>query len=91
MKKIGILIIFILLITLSAGALNSPEVDEAIKLAYNFQFSTAKTALDDYQQRNPEDLRGDMGRIVFNFLLVKQNPLKQNFDRISDHLKSTEK
>ncbi|MCK5201095.1 MAG: tetratricopeptide repeat protein, partial [Spirochaetales bacterium] len=57
----------------------------------NFQFSTAKAALDDYQQQNPEDFQGDMGRIVYNFLLLKQNPLEQNFERIYDHLKSTKK
>ena len=91
MKKFEITVVLILLAVLSAGALNNPEIDEAIKLAYNFQFSTAKAALDDYQRRNPEDLQGDMGRIVNNFLLVKQNPLKQNFDRIYDHLESTKK
>ena len=91
MKKNQILATFIILIALPLGALNNPEVDKAIRLAYNFQFITSEAALDDYQRRNPEDLQGDMGRIVYNFLLLKQNPVKQNFKRIFNHLKSTKK
>ena len=59
MKKNQILATFIILIALPLGALNNPEVDEAIRLAYNFQFIASEAALDDYQRRNPEDLQGD--------------------------------
>lgn len=91
MEKNQILCAFIILIALPLGALNNPEVDKAIRLAYNFQFIASEAALDDFQRRNPEDLQGDIGRIVYNFLLLKQNPVEQNFNKIYDHLKSTKK
>jgi len=91
MKKIEILVTLILMTAIPAGALNSPEIDEAIKLAYNFQFSTSEKVLDDYQRRNPVELPGDMGRIVYTVQLLSQNPMEQNFDRMYDHLKNTKK
>lgn len=90
MKKFGIIAALGLLMILPGGALDCPEVTEAIELAYNFQFDDAETVLEEYQRRNPEDLKGDLGRIVFDFLLIKQNPLKQNFQRIYEHLERAE-
>lgn len=58
------------------------EVDQAIQLAYNFQFDQAEDSLLSFRQRNPDDFQGDLGQVVYDFMRIKQNPLDENFKRL---------
>ncbi|MGL1894464.1 MAG: hypothetical protein OCD02_22755 [Spirochaetaceae bacterium] len=85
-KIILILLFFTLSLTISANSVNS-----AIELAYNFQFDESQKSLDRYRNFNPSDIDGDLGQIIFDFLMIKQNPTKDNFKKIYSVLKDTEK
>lgn len=72
-----------------AAAMN-PQIEQAIKHAYNFEFESASQLLAQYRQDSPECPENQIAAIVYSFLLINQNPDEDNFSRMFQALEEAE-
>jgi tetratricopeptide (TPR) repeat protein len=66
------------------------EIITSIKYAYNFQFDESRKILEKYILDNPDDPGGYAGRVVYDFLIINQNPDKNNIAVILNNLRDFE-
>ncbi|MBI9102476.1 MAG: hypothetical protein JEY99_08685 [Spirochaetales bacterium] len=66
------------------------EITSALGLAYNFEFEKAEEILLRYRTGHPDSVEAELGIIVYDFLLINQNPSRENFNRIYDQLETLE-
>jgi len=85
--KLGIVILLLAVFPAAAAVTEEKsKIVSAIRYSYNFQFEKADELINQYIADNPEDLDGHAGRIVYDFLIINQNPDKKNIETILEHL-----
>ncbi len=66
------------------------DVLDAVRNAYNFKFAESGRLLEEFIKKNPENLDGYAGRIIYDFLIINQDPDEKNIETIISHLKDLE-
>jgi len=89
-KAAPLLLLLGLMLPASVAASMNPQIEQAIRHAYNFDFESASRLLAQYRQHSPGSPLNQIAAVIYRFLLINQNPDEDNFTRMYQALEEAE-